>query len=188
MYTGRSDEELNDSGRAQARRLSSRLASFPIARVYTSPIRRTHTTASIIAEPHSVEPETMQGLIELDLGEWQGLNATQIATRWPDTWHRSRTDPSDLAIPGGETFPQVTRRAVRAFDVAVEANPGKSVVLVTHEIVVKLIAAHALGATNSIYRRFQVTNASLTIIRVADGTCRLVTLNDTSHLESIASP
>lgn len=188
IYMGRSDEDLNAPGRDQARRLSSRLAGLPVARVYTSPIRRAHATAAIIAEPHALEPEVTADLTELDLGDWQGLNAAQIRQRWPDLWQRSRMDPSYLAVPNGESFPQVTERAVRAFDGAVEANRGKFVILVTHEIVVKLIVAHALGATNSIYRRFQVANASLTVIRVADGRCRLVTLNDTSHLGSIASP
>jgi len=55
---------------------------------------------------------------------------------------------------------------------------------VTHEVVVKVLVAHALGASNSIYRRFEVNNASLSIIRVIDGKARLVALNDTSHLEA----
>jgi len=45
--------------------------------------------------------------------------------------------------------------------------------------------AHILGASNSIYRRMEINNASLSIIRVEDGRSRLVTLNDTAHLDGI---
>ena len=49
-YMGWSDEDLNNVGYTQVRRLSSRLASLSIASVYTSPLRRAYATAEIFAE------------------------------------------------------------------------------------------------------------------------------------------
>ena len=43
--------------------------------------------------------------------------------------------------------------------------------------------AHVLGAVSSIYPRFELGNASISIIQIADGNPRLISLNDTSHLE-----
>ncbi len=48
--------------------------------------------------------------------------------------------------------------------------------------VVKLAVIYALGAPTSIYRRFDVFNASLSVIHVREGRARLITLNDISHL------
>jgi len=62
-------------------------------------------------------------------------------------------------------------------------NQDKQAVMVTHEVVIRVLVAHVLGTSNSIYRRFEVGNASLSIIRVSDGKARLVTLNDSSHLD-----
>ena len=84
-------------------------------------------------------------------------------------------------MPNGESFRQVTERAIRIFEKVLAANQGKQVVMVTHDIVVKVLVAHVLGTSNSIYRRFDINNASLTVVRVTNGNPRLVTLNDTSH-------
>lgn len=183
FYMGWSDEDLDETGYAQARRLSSRLASLPIAAIYTSPLRRATTTAATLGKPHNLAPRAMDELIEINLGEWQGLHADEIKRRWPELWRQSRIDPSGITMPAGESFQQVAQRGILALN-AVVAEQGSHVVLVTHEIVAKIIVAHVLRAPYSIYRQFEVSNASLTIIRFADGKSRVVTLNDTAHLET----
>ncbi len=182
FYMGWSEEDLDDSGNSQVHRLSARLAGLPITSIYSSPLKRTHTSAMILSEPHHLPVQLSEDLAELRLGEWQGLHMDEVKARWPDLWQQSRIDPSEVTLPGGESFQQVSERAVRAFDRIVSTNQGKHALLVTHEIVVKVLAAHALGAPLSIYRRFEVSNASLTVVRVFDGKLRLIALNDTSHL------
>ncbi len=183
LYMGRSEEDLNETGYGQVRRLSSRLASLPLASVYTSPLRRAYTTAAILAEPHKLELVVWDDLTEIQLGDWQGRHTDEIKRKWPELWKQSSIDPSEITMPNGESFGQVTERAVRAFDMVVRADVGQWVVVVTHEVVIKVLVAHALGVSNSIYRRFEVNNASLSVIRVVDGNYRLVALDDTSHLE-----
>ena len=182
FYMGRSDEDIGEVGYTQAHRLSSRLAGLPIASVYSSPLQRTYTTAEILAKPHGLEMQVSDDLIEIRLGDWQGLHMDEIKQRWPELWQQSRIDPSDVTLPNGESYHQVTERAIQIFDKIVAANQGKQAVIVTHEIVVKVIVAHVLGATNSIYRRFELNNASLSVVQVINDKARLITLNDTSHL------
>ena len=182
FYTGWSDEDLNELGYTQARRLSARLASMPIASIYTSPLRRAYTTAAILAEPHKLELTVLDDLIEIQLGDWQGLHMDEIKKRWPKLWQQSRTDPSELTMPNGESYRQVTERAVRALKMVAEANRGKQAAIVTHEVIVKVLIAHVLGVSNSIYRRIEVDNASLSLIRVNNNP-QLIRLNDTLHLE-----
>ena len=182
FYMGWSDEDLDEVGYTQAHRLSSRLASLPINSVYTSPLRRVYATAAILAEPHQLEPEVLDDLIEIRLGDWQGLHMDEIKRGWPELWQQWRIDPSELTVPNGESFSEVTERAIRAFDRIVEANRNKQAVIVTHDVIVKVIVAHVLGASNSIYRRFEISNASLSVARIIDSRYRLVMLNDTSHL------
>ena len=184
FYMGWSNEDLNDVGYAQARSLSSRLASLPIASVYTSPLKRAYTTATILAKPHNLEVKVLDDLIEIQLGDWQGLHMDEIRQKWPELWQQSRIDPSEITMPNGESFKQVTERAVRAFEMIVAANQGKQALIVAHEVVIKVVIGHVLGVSNSIYRRFEINNASLSVIRVIDGKARLITLNDTSHLEA----
>lgn len=183
FFMGWSDEDINDLGYAQAHRLSSRLASLPIASIYTSPLKRACNTALNLAKPHKLEPKVLDDLIEIRQGDWQGLHIDEISQKWPELWRQSRTDPSEVTLPNGESFQQVTERAVRAFEMIVADNQDKQALMVTHDVVIRVLVAHILGASNSIYRRFEISNASLSIIRVIDGKARLVTLNDTSHLD-----
>lgn len=182
FYMGWSDEDLNEVGYTQARSLSSRLASLPVASVYTSPLRRAYTTAAILAEPHKLELKFSDDLAEIRLGDWQGLHTNEIKRRWPELWQQSRIDPSELTMPNGESFDQVTERAVRAFEMVIKANQGKLVAIVTHDVIIRVLAAYILGVSNSIYRRFEINNTSLSMIEVANNNSRLITLNDISHL------
>ena len=184
FYMGWSDEDLNEVGYSQAQRLSERLADQPIDAVYTSPLQRTRTTASILSQPHGVEPEVLDDLIEIRLGAWQGLHRDEIKRRWPDLWRQVTIDPSDVVFPDGESLNQVSERGIRAFQKIAEANQGRQAALVTHEIVVKVIAAHVLGVAHNIYRRLEINNASLTVVRMTNDRAQLITLNDISHLES----
>jgi len=184
FYMGSSSEDLNQVGYTQARCLSSRLADLPVAAFYTSPLRRAYTTAAVLAEPHNLEPNELDDLTEIRLGDWQGLHMDEIRRRWPELWRQWRTDPSQLTLPNGESLNEVAERSLKAFEEVIQANQEKYVVLVTHDSVVRVLVAHVLGVPNSIYRRFEIGNASLTVVRVTNNTPRLALLNDTSHLGS----
>jgi len=184
FYMGRSDEDLTKVGYKQAQHLSSRLARLPIASVYTSPLRRAYATAAILAEPHELEPRVLDNLIEIDLGDWQGLHMDEISRRWPELWQQWRIDPSGVVIPNGESLPEVSERAIPAFHRIVETNQGKQAIIVAHEVIVKVIVANVLGAPNSIYRRFEISNTSLTVIHYLHNKSSLIGLNDASHLRS----
>lgn len=184
-YMGRLDEDINRTGYAQARALAARLAHQPIDAIYTSPLRRTYSTASVLAEPHKLELKVLDDLIEIHQGDWEGVHVDKISQGWPEQWRHTRTDPTDFTMPNGESFKEVTERSVRAFNEIVADNPDKQVALVAHEIVIKVIIVHALGTTNSIYRHFDLTNASLSVIRVTGGKSHLVVLNDTTHLDGL---
>ena len=184
FYMGRSNEDLTEVGYTQARHLSSRLASLPIVSVYTSQLRRTYATASILAEPHRLEPKVLDDLTEIHLGDWQGLHMDEIARRWSEVWRQWRADPSEITVPNGESFTEVTERVLQVFQRIVEANRDKQSAIVAHEVIVKVLVAHALGAPNSIYRGFEVSNASLSMVRINNNRLQLIKLNDTSHLES----
>jgi len=181
FYMGCSDEDINEVGYEQARRLSLRLADLPLTAVNTSPLRRAVTTATILAESHRLEPQVLDDLIEIKIGDWQGLHRDEIKRRWPDLWRQLLTDPSELIFPGGESLSEVNERAVRAFQRVVATNQGGQALIVTHEIVVKAMVAHILGISKSAYRCFEIGNVSLTAVRVSNHGTRLTVVNDTSH-------
>ena len=181
-YMGWSNEDLNQEGYAQAQKLAAHLADTPIDAIYSSPLKRAYNTALIIAEPHRLKIEVAQDLTEMKFGDWESLHIDDIARGWPELWKEWRSDPTNVAMPNGESFKQAVERVTRAFEKIAVANVDKTVLIATHEIGIKLVAIYALGAPLNVYRRFDVFNASLSIVHVKDGKARLITLNDTSHL------
>lgn len=181
-YMGWSDDELDECGWAEARRLSSRLASLPIAAVYSSPLQRACSTAQCIAQPHNLMVVTLDDLGELRLGDWEGMPIDEVKRKWPDLWRQSRLDPTELTLPNGESYREVTERAVRCFRKIVVDNGGMQAVVVTHEAIVRVLVAQVLGVSNSIHHRLQIDNGSVTVLQAGNRPL-LVKLNDTSHLE-----
>ena len=183
-YMGWIDEDLSEKGVWQAERLSRRLGQRSIAAVYSSPLKRAFRTAEIIALPHSLPVHSLEELGEIRIGVWEGMFAPQIAEKFPELWHAWRSDPSGVQMPGGESLAQVQDRVIAAFNYITEANHGEQVLVVTHDVIVRLLVAYCLNVSAAIYRRLEVANASLTIIQATDSQCRLRLLNDTGHLGS----
>lgn len=183
-YMGWIDEDLSEEGIWQAEQLSRRLESRPIYSVYSSPLKRAYRTAQIIAAPHSLPVSPIQELGEIMLGSWEGMSRAEVKFKFPDIWQAWRADPSTVHMPDGESMINVLERAATSFEDIVEANRGYNVLLVTHEVVVKLLIAYCLSVSTSIYRRIEVANASLTIVEITDDMRRLRLLNDTGHLEA----
>ncbi len=182
-YMGGSSEDLDAEGLSQAKKVSTRLSSSSIAVVHSSPLPRALTTAREIAKPHDLGITVLDDLTEIGLGEWQGLHVSEIEERWPELWRQWRTDPSQMTIPGGETFSHINERVSRALKTVISEGSETLSVVVSHEIVIKLAIMQTLGAPYYIYRHFVVGNASISRIRVRSDRHRVITVNDTSHLE-----
>jgi phosphoserine phosphatase len=179
---GRSDEGLNTSGFEQARRLARRLQATPIDSVYSSPLNRAKTTAGVIAEMHQLPVNIINNLTEIEMGEWTNRGLDEIQQKWPVLLARWIADPAQVSLPGGENFNQVAFRSQQALATIVAANPERTVLVVTHEIVIKTLIMQSLEATFPIYRRFEIGNASLSHLRFEQDSPLVISINEKFHL------
>ncbi len=180
---GWTDEDLSEEGVRQAERLSRRLDRWPISGVFSSPLKRAVRTAVILARPHSIPVQRQEELGEMKIGAWEGMFAGDIAAKYPELWKTWRTNPGDFRMPDGESLSEVRERAIRAFGRIMGDSEGKTVLAVTHDVVVRLLVAHCLKVSADIYRCLEVGNASITVIECGSDRHRLRMLNDTGHLE-----
>ena len=109
-FQGHADQPLNDAGRSQARELAGRLRDEPVTALYTSPLRRASETAQILASGFGLEARTLDALLEIDVGAWEGLTVDEVRERYPDRadqdWRSGWED--------GETYDELERRVVPA--------------------------------------------------------------------------
>ena len=96
------DEDLTEEGWWQAEQLSQRLSHWPIAGIYSSPLKRAARTAEIIAQPHHLSVSRLPELGEIKIGAWEGMYAREIEAKLPDLWRAWRKDPSDVQMPVGK--------------------------------------------------------------------------------------
>jgi len=189
-YRGQTDIPLDEVGHAQARALSIRLGSGqalrlagePIAGIYTSPLQRAVQTAQSTAERLGRPVIPHPGLLDMNLGEWQGLTHAEAVRRYPEIHRRWLEAPHTVTLPGGEDLAAVLKRSKAAVTELVARHAGETVMLVGHQVVNKVLVCWLLGLDNSHYWRVTQDNACLNVFVHADGVFRVVTLNDTCHL------
>jgi broad specificity phosphatase PhoE len=149
---GHADIDLNDEGHRQAASVAQELAHSDIDAVYSSDLKRALDTAGPIAAAHGLDVNVDKDFREIDQGEWEGLTADEIRTRWPDLWGPNRHYNTR---PGGESPQQVRERALAALARAVKAHPDEAIVVVSHGGTIRWLSAEALGYDDYRSRRIR---------------------------------
>ena len=184
-FQGRSDQPMNDTGRAQSRALAARLRtemSGAIDAIYASPLLRAAETAQILAEAVGRAPTHVDDLRERDVGNWGGLTYDEIKARFPDDWARAATG-HDVAFGGGETMAQVQARIVAALDGIAARHPGGAVLVVSHGLALKTLVCRLLELDLAHADRLTTGgNTGLTIFEMRRGMPRMTVYADTRHL------
>ena len=188
-FRGRDDLTLTGEGRRQAAVTAGRIhATWRPAAAFTSPLSRSRATAEAIATPLGLSPRPLDGLVDIDYGEWQGLTPDEVRARWPgllEIWYRA---PDWAAIPGGETLQDVLVRALSVLRDVVDRHPSDTVVLVAHDSVNRIILLHALGLPLSRYWRLGQHPCAINEIDFLGDGSVVLSMNETGHLRQAASP
>jgi len=187
IWQGSTDSPLNDRGQAQALALARRIAreQLPITVIYSSPLRRAHQTAEMVAEALGGVPIVLDaGLAEYHLGEWEGLSYEQLKDE-KRLWELMATDP-DFTPPGGESPRQFAMRLLNSFQTIIHKHPGDTVAVVGHGGALATVLSMLLDQSGDTWRQYQMLNASLSKL-VFDPDPRLEFFSDVSHLEAIGN-
>jgi len=139
IFTGQTDSPLTARGRQQAATVAEELANVKFDRIISSDLSRTRDTAEVIAKPHGLPVELMPELREINVGERTGKTFDE--TRGLPNWN----DEGFVSWPGGETLDQVLLRTLGAIDRLIRESPGKTVLVVGHGGVNRILLSHFLG-------------------------------------------
>lgn len=182
---GHVDVPLNETGRAQARLASIRLAAFGATALYSSDLQRAHETASIIGRASGLAVVADPGLREMHFGVWQGLSSLEIRDRDPEVYAARRANPYDVAPEGAETWRQFYARAIEAVEAILAMTEAERLILVTHSGVCTALGLHAQGLDCTGKRTFDSHNCGIHTLAVQGALWRAITFNDITHLTSV---
>ena len=181
-FSGSSDLDLSDLGRADAVAAAQAVAGLGIDAIVSSPLKRCRQTAGAVAELLDQDIEVDRDLRELDFGRWEGLTAAQALAADPVAFRRWGAAP-DVRPPGGESIVDVSTRVAAARARILERHAGETVLVVTHVTPIKLMLAAGLGVGDEVVYKVFLEAASLsTVTWGSDGSSSVRLVNDTGHL------
>ena len=82
-FSGFSDCDLSQIGRAQAKGLCEYLKSCDVDKIYTSTLKRTVQTIEAYADYKGLEIDKRDGFREINFGLFDGLNYEEIKEKYP---------------------------------------------------------------------------------------------------------
>ena len=167
---------LNERGQSQAQALADALKEVPVKAMYSSPLERAVETATPIAAACKLEIQVEAGLIETNVGKWQGRSLA--ALRLQKAWKVVQSAPSRAQFPEGETFYECQARIVTALDsISRKYKPQDVIACVFHADPIKLAVAHYIGLPLDHFQRLSCDTGSLTALYVGEAGANLIKLN-----------
>lgn len=185
-FAGATDIPLSDEGREQVRRLAERLSGEEVSAIFASPLGRTMETASILATPHGLTVQPIDGLREISHGHWEQMTRQEVEHQFPEEAEEWNRNPFTFAPRGGESGLAVTARALPALLEIIRAHANHRVLVVSHKATIRLLLSSLLGFDPRRYRNnLDQSPAALNIVDFRDPSrSRLTLFNDTSHYQN----
>ena len=145
-YNGQGDVRLTDLGRQQSGAFAGRFQHRKLTAIYSSDLYRCRMAADQIGLLQEVQPEYLEELRELHIGDWQGQTWQQLQRDYSDVWQARLDDIVNVAPPSGESLLQLAQRVRPVIREIISAHVGGEIVVVAHGGVNRVVLLDAIGA------------------------------------------
>ncbi len=178
---GQEDVPLSELGLRQSRAAAEALSTFPVERIYSSPLRRALQTAEVIAARLGLPILLDDRLKELHAGIFQGKLRRELPQLFPEEYAAWSSGDPYYVIPGGQSRFQVRQRGEAALREIAERHRGHTVV-VGHGALFRF-ALGALVGGNHCPELPPLVNGSITRLAYwGEGRFELLSYNEQDHL------
>lgn len=173
---GQTDVPLSEKGAQQARYWARVLADNPFEKIWCSDLRRSRLTAETIGATIRSPLESTSDLREISLGEWEGLTAAEVRSKFPSDWIARGEDLGKFRPVAGQSFSDLSMRVVPVFEQIIQESAG-DVLIVGHAGVNRVILCHVLGMPLANLFRLGQDYGALNIIEAARNTLVVTLMN-----------
>lgn len=125
--------------------------------------------------------------MEIHHGDWQGMYSAEVVDAYGDGLREWRQNPTRSQFPNGESFSNILKRVLDFKERLSAEYTNRTVLVSTHDVVVKILVSDALGMNMDRINRIWVTNASISVIEYGDDLPYLVSLSEACHLGRLES-
>ena len=188
-FQGQHDTRLNEKGLEQARATGLAAKEWGVSGIYSSPLIRTMQVANEIGNCVGLPVTPHDGLMELSLGQLEGVTGEEMRAGWPEvynTWNRS---PELTEMPGGESLATLEERAWQVILELEDRHDARdSLAIVSHNFTIRAVCGKMLGIPLANFHRLQLALGSVSIFESGERGRRLLTYNSTCHLDRHPKP
>lgn len=148
---GSADIPLNENGKQQAKNLAMQLTkqrdmgSFHAVRAYTSPQMRAAETAQTVADALGIPCISIDGLKEMSMGQWEGLDWNTVETEYGSVYEHWNSNRRYVKPPEGESYNDLLARTLAVLSDILEREE-ENVLVVSHSAVLMAIRCYVAGA------------------------------------------
>jgi alpha-ribazole phosphatase len=181
-FIGHLDVPLSALGERQCEAQAARLRRVALAAVFCSDLVRSLRSAQIVAAPHGLTPIAVPALREMAMGRWDGLTAGEIRAREPRAFANWMARVGEFPFPDGESVPDLTARAVPAFEAIAAAYAGRAIAIVAHGGTNRTLLCHLFGVPFGRLLSFGQDYGALTVLATGPRGWTLRRLNESPML------
>jgi probable phosphoglycerate mutase len=181
--TGELNPELMQDGLDQAELVAAEAVKLGADILIASPLNRTRQTAEAIARTTGLEIIFDEAWFELSFGSWDGKSIEEVKEQEPEAY-QAWLNSTAYAPGGGESWDQATVRIEEALEKLVAEYPGKKIIVVTHNGVIKTAVRLAIGAPAEAVFHVDAAPCSISSISIwpSDGLRAVRSVNERGHL------
>lgn len=152
-FQGQLDSALTPAGEQQSATLAEQLITKNIALIVSSSLGRAITSAVICQKTLKVPTINLSGLIERDLGHWQGKHVEDIKN--DKHYHEILQQFTELKPVGGESARQCGERIYQTLESLAQNHQNKSLLVIFHgEALRCLLEKLGESSTGNAYQLF----------------------------------
>ena len=181
--TGPLNPELMQEGLDQADLVAEEAVKLGADVLIASPLKRTRQTAEAISRTTGLEITFDESWYELSFGDWDGKSIEEVKEEDPDAY-QAWLNSTAYAPNGGESYDEASVRIEEALEKLVAEHPGKKVIVVTHNGVIKTAIKLAMGAPAEAVFHIDASPCSISSISIwpSDGLRAVRSVNERGHL------
>jgi probable phosphoglycerate mutase len=178
--TNSADPPLTELGHRQAQAVAKFLLAERIDHIVASPMVRARQTAQPLADALGMDPEIIDGLIEIDAKSNAYIPAEELKAEGGDAWQAVIDNPS--LLHGGADIEAFADTVTAAFENIIKANAGRTVAVFCHGMVTMQFLRRLLGYDDMHALRVDYCGISRVQASTSGGHRSIRSVNETAHL------
>jgi len=182
LYYGHTDYPLSSEGVSRAKLLSKDLEGIEFGHIFSSSLLRARHTAELIVPERTSDIKLINAFREINLGDWEGKTFDEVRETWNELYEARGNSFDSVAPPNGESFKDLQKRTVEAFENILCKYTAGNILIVSHGGVMWTLICHYFGLSLNDIFYYPTDFCGVHLIDRYDGRMKMIRYNWSSKL------